>query len=70
MINQLFLDVSDFIRWQSNAYDDTLAPASTSYNSDEAIARLKSLALQAKANGDMIKAKEYLIQMKVRLVAC
>jgi len=61
-----------FIRWQSNAYEDSLAPApvSTSNNSDEAIARLKSLALQARASGDMIKAKEYLIQMKVRLVAC
>ncbi|CAF2397763.1 unnamed protein product [Rotaria sp. Silwood2] len=37
-------------------------PASN--NTDEAIERLKSLALQAKTAGDMVKAKEYLIQMK------
>jgi hypothetical protein len=43
---------------------------SNSNNSDEAIARLKSLALKAKAEGDITKAKEYLIQMKVRLFAC
>ncbi|CAF1008853.1 unnamed protein product [Rotaria sordida] len=36
----------------------------TSNNTDEAVERLKSLALQAKAAGDMAKAKEYLIQMK------
>jgi len=39
----------------------------TSNNSDEDIARFRSLALQAKAEGDMVKAKEYLVQMKVRL---
>lgn len=37
----------------------------SSNNTDEAIAQLKSLALKAKAAGDMTKAKEYLIQMKV-----
>ncbi|CAF0805008.1 unnamed protein product [Adineta ricciae] len=37
---------------------------SVSNGSDEAIARLKALALQAKSEGDMTKAKEYLIQMK------
>ncbi len=41
-----------------------------SNNSDEDIARLKALALQAKAEGDMSKAKEYLIQMKVCFLAC
>ncbi|CAF3656264.1 unnamed protein product [Adineta steineri] len=40
------------------------ASVSTSNNSEEEIMRLKSLALQAKTEGDMAKAKEYLIQMK------
>jgi hypothetical protein len=38
-----------------------------SNNSDEEIARLKSLALKARSEGDMVKAKEYFIQLKVRL---
>jgi hypothetical protein len=42
----------------------------TSNNSDEAIAQFKSLALQARREGDMAKAREYLIQMKVCLFAC
>lgn len=40
-------------------------PVSNTNSSDEAIARLKQLALQAKSAGDMAKAKEYIIQMKV-----
>ena len=35
-------------------------------NNEEKIARLKSLALEAKNAGDMVKAKEYIIQLKVR----
>ncbi|CAF0956829.1 unnamed protein product [Rotaria sordida] len=36
----------------------------TSTDSDPAITRLKSLALQAKQQGDMAKAKEYIIQLR------
>ncbi|CAF0973323.1 unnamed protein product [Rotaria sp. Silwood1] len=36
----------------------------TSTDSDSKIARLKSLALQAKQQGDMAKAKEYIIQLR------
>ncbi|CAF3908062.1 unnamed protein product [Rotaria sp. Silwood2] len=36
----------------------------TSTDSDPAIARLKALALQAKQQGDMTKAKEYIIQLR------
>jgi len=32
---------------------------------DPAVARLKTLALQAKQQGDIAKAKEYLIQLRV-----
>jgi hypothetical protein len=35
----------------------------------DTIAKLKSSALQAKADGDMNKAKEYLIQLKVRFLS-
>jgi coiled-coil and C2 domain-containing protein 1 len=38
--------------------------AASSNNSDEAIARLRSLALQARAEGDMAKAHEYVTQIK------
>ncbi len=42
----------------------------TSNTSDEAIEQLKTLALQARAQGDMVKAREYLLQMRVRFFAC
>lgn len=45
------------------------APASLPHSngSNEAIEHLKALALQAHRDGDKEKAKEYIIQMKVRL---
>jgi hypothetical protein len=61
------LKVNSHLRLLLSNYDHRLAAASTSSHSDEAIAHLKSLALQAKTEGDMAKAKEYLIQMKVRV---
>lgn len=34
-------------------------------NEDPAVTRLKALALQAKRQGDMAKAKEYIVQLRV-----
>jgi hypothetical protein len=42
-------------------------PPPTATNQDPSIARLKTLALQAKQRGDMTKAKEYVIQLRVYL---
>jgi hypothetical protein len=42
-------------------------PPPTATNQDPSIARLKILALQAKQRGDMPKAKEYVIQLRVYL---
>ena len=39
-------------------------PSVVSNNSDDPIARLRKLALQAQAEGDLVKANEYVMQIK------
>ena len=55
------MHVENLSRW-------TILTAPSGNNADQAIARLKALALKANQDGDKAKAREYIIQMKVGLV--